>query len=388
MGVFVTNAESHIAVGVMRSLGRRGVSVDSGSFVRDAMGFHSRYCRRGFEYPNPRRDEAGFISRLEEILENGGYEALIPGDWDVLFPISNNREKLTSHTELAMPSKKVVEKANDKGKTFRAALENDIPCPKTYFSLDERILEEIREDISPPIVVKPCVGAGSMGLRFVDSVDKLREAYDRVVEAHGPAIIQEYVRGEKFLCSGLYNSDGEPRRVCVHKKIREYPITGGPTCAVETVENPDVKECAINLLKAIKWYGVASTDFIVDERDGVPKLLDLNPRLFGSLAVTTAAGVDYPYLLYRMIKEGDIEEDLNYRVGVKARSVLQGDVRHMLSVLKGAKSPQYRLGKAATLINFMKFWEYDSDYVIELNDLGPALFEIKATVKRKLGRRS
>ena len=43
------------------------------------------------------------------------------------------------------------------------------------------------------------------------------------------------------------------------------------------------------------------------------------------------AGVDFPYLLYRMAMEGDIEPVHDYREGVMCRWLIPGDLMHFLS---------------------------------------------------------
>jgi hypothetical protein len=56
-------------------------------------------------------------------------------------------------------------------------------------------------------------------------------------------------------------------------------------------------------------YGIAGIEFIVDERDGIPKLLEINPRPYGPIQLAVSSGVDFPHLLYRMAVEGDVEKD-------------------------------------------------------------------------------
>jgi hypothetical protein len=92
------------------------------------------------------------------------------------------------------------------------------------------------------------------------------------------------------------------------------------------------------------------------------------------------------YLLYRMELDGDIEENLDYKVGLKGRSILLGDIRHLGSVLKGVKTPYDGVGKAETLLNFLRFHEYSIDGIISLDDPGPAMHEINQFFSRKISK--
>jgi predicted ATP-grasp superfamily ATP-dependent carboligase len=86
-------------------------------------------------------------------------------------------------------------------------------------------------------------------------------------------------------------------------------------------------------------------EFKVDPRDGRPKLLEVNPRFWGSLHHAILCGVDFPWLLYRMAVDGDVERVTGYQVGVKSRSLLHGEVMHFL------KSPE-RFRLRPTLYDF------------------------------------
>ena len=112
--------------------------------------------------------------------------------------------------------------------------------------------------------------------------------------------------GEALGVSLLFNQNAEPRALFVHKRLREYPLSGGPSTLRESVVRPEVAELAVRLLRALNWFGLAMVEFKVDPRDGVPKLMEVNPKLWGSLSLAIASGVDFPALLYRLAMRGDV----------------------------------------------------------------------------------
>ena len=136
--------------------------------------------------------------------------------------------------------------------------------------------------------------------------------------------------GEALGVSLLFNKDAEPRALFVHKRLREYPLNGGPSTLRESVLRPEAAELGVRLLRALRWYGVAMVEFKVDPRDGVPKLMEVNPKLWGSLSLAIASGVDFPALLYRLATEGDVPPVPDYRVGVRCRFLL-ADTLHFLA---------------------------------------------------------
>ena len=75
----------------------------------------------------------------------------------------------------------------------------------------------------------------------------------------------------------------------------------------------------LKLLKKLNWYGVAMVEFKADIRDNIPKLMEVNPRFWGSLPLAIYSGVDFPWLLAKMAINGDIEPITSYKKGVKLR---------------------------------------------------------------------
>ena len=61
--------------------------------------------------------------------------------------------------------------------------------------------------------------------------------------------------------------------------------------------------------------------------------MEINPRLWGSLQGAINAGVDFPFLLYKLYKDGDVDKNLNYRKGVRTRNVIGNDHQHLAAIL-------------------------------------------------------
>jgi predicted ATP-grasp superfamily ATP-dependent carboligase len=87
---------------------------------------------------------------------------------------------------------------------------------------------------------------------------------------------------------------------------------------------------AARLLKKLEWYGVAMVEFKVDPRDGIAKLLEINPRFWGSLALAIYSGIDFPYLLYCLATGRQVPAMLEYEDGKRCRWLI-GDALHFLS---------------------------------------------------------
>jgi predicted ATP-grasp superfamily ATP-dependent carboligase len=146
-------------------------------------------------------------------------------------------------------------------------------------------------------------------------------------------------------------------------------------------------ELGTRLLKALGWYGIAMVEFKFDPRDNIPKLMEINPRFWGSLSLPIASGVDFPYLLCKMAIDGDIDIPPVYKSGIKSRWLFYGDIKYLIAVLKGYATPWgYKSpGRIKTLFEFMKFYEKDMVYdFLAWDDLMPGIMKILSPVLNKV----
>jgi predicted ATP-grasp superfamily ATP-dependent carboligase len=375
--VFVTDAQMRSSLAVIRSLGRQGLQVTAGEETIWSTGFLSKYCAGKVVYPSPRESEK-FIECLVPVLERGDYDVIFPVADACLKPIIENEREISRYTQIALPPSSVFQRGFDKGLTLQIAAENGIPCPKTYFPGLDEDLSPILETVEYPVVLKPRVGSGRRGVAICESPEEVILRYRQLVELFGPMLIQEYIPyGGELGVYALVNRQCEMRAVTVQRRLRSYPIDGGPSTLRETIRN-ELSETAIDLayrlLRAMRWSGVAMVEFRVDGRDGSLKLMEVNPRFWGSLQLSILSGVDFPYLLYRMIMEGDVAPVLDYTQGVKCRWLLPGEILWYLS------SPQ-------KVKNIREILRFDiPDDIISLSDPGPTLGFALATLRYSMDR--
>lgn len=363
MSVFVTNSDARQALAIIRSLGKKGIKVTAGDCKKLSIGFFSKYCDKKVLYPSPLKNPELFKKSLLRYVANNEVDVLIPVSSSAVYTVSCSLDIFSRYTSVPIPPYETVMKAFDKASTVRIA--EAIPRPKTYMPKKISEVHALAKKVDYPIVVKPRVSSGSRGLKYATNPAELLYHFETTAEKYGPPLVQEFIPGnEMYGVSALLNKDSKPRAVFVHKRIRQFPITGGPSTYRVSVSKPSLAKLGLRLLEEMKWYGVAMVEFKVDLRDGKPKLIEVNPRFWGSLSLAIAAGVDFPYLLYKMAIEGDVQPVFNYKVGVKARSLLFGDVFHFMA------SPS----RLELLPEFMKFYERNLSYdILSCSDFLPAV---------------
>jgi len=313
MRVLVTDGHYKNALAIVRSLGRRGVEVVVGSPVRWAQAACSKFCSERVVYPHCRNEEA-FVASLVEITKQHRIDVVLPVGYGTCTALSKHADRIRDHARLLVASAEAMRVAADKRRVVALAREVGVPTPRTF---------ETPEAIdSFPVVVKGVTDSGRV--RYVNAREELAR-----LEAPG-FIIQEYIPGEGCgffaLCKG-----GEPKAVFMHRRLREFPVTGGASTAAESIRDPKVAQYGKRLLRALKWDGVAMVEFKRDARDGEPKLMEINPKFWGSLDLSIAAGVDFPWLAVKMATEGDVEPREDYTENVRFHWPLPDEVLHVLS---------------------------------------------------------
>ena len=363
--VLVTDGRSKASVPIVRSLGRKGIEVTAANDKKVNPAFFSKYVKNRVIYPTPEKKPDLFVSEIYELIKKERYDVVIPVRDATTILFSKYKHKFSNFTKIPIPNYETVMKGRDIAQTVKITLENDIPCPKTYFVENEDSINKIKNKIDFPVLIRARESSGSRGIVYVDSPEKFIYEYKNVSGQYGAVMIQEYIphMGDAYNVSALFNQYSEPRAAFVLKKIRQYPITGGPTAFAESVERPELIKYALKLLKTLNWIGVAEVEFLFDERDKTPKLLEINPRFWDPLSLAIESGIDFPYLLYQMAINGDVEPVNSYKVGVKW-CFLISDVLCYLS------TPN----KLKMLPEFLKFHDENLHYAIfSLSDPGPAV---------------
>jgi predicted ATP-grasp superfamily ATP-dependent carboligase len=341
--VLILDAATTQALTAVRSLGNRGIDVTAADSVRWAKSFSSRFCGEALAYTPPEVGIDAFLKRVQDLLRAKPYDLLLPMSDRTTLPISLRREEVSPLLKaLPLPPHEALEVTQDKGKTLHLAQSLDVPVPETQCPDDLAQLEELVDSFPYPVVVKPRASYRVVGDRII-SGGRPQYAFNReefiakykAVHQQSPfPLVQEFVPGVGFGVFALMHN-GKLRALFGHQRLREmFPTGSGSSYRASVPVDPRMRDYALRLLQALNWHGVAMVEFKQDRRDGIPKLMEINGRFWGSLPLAIAAGMDFPYLLCRMMLEGDIDEVMTYRAGVRCRWLV-GDLVHLGEVLKG-----------------------------------------------------
>ncbi len=333
MGVLVTDGHWRKTLALVRSLGRKGIDVTVGERTFLNTSFFSKYCSRRIVYPSPRRYPDQFIDFITKEIKENHYECLYPMEEETLLLLAQHRSEISKYTYLLVPDSQKIEFVRDKGNLLRFAEAHGIPMPKTFYEPPTSTLPPWGGGEGEGYVIKPRISSGSFGIAYVRKREDLIPLYQKVHAQYPFPLVQEWIPdgGGTFGFSALFDDGSNVKAAFIHEKLRMYPIQGGPSTLREGVEHLQIMELGLSLLKSLDWTGVAMAEFKVDPRDGIPKLMEVNPRFWGSLHLAIISGVDFPYLILKMARGDQFDPVLSYMMGKRCRWLLFGDILHFLS---------------------------------------------------------
>jgi predicted ATP-grasp superfamily ATP-dependent carboligase len=278
------------------------------------------------------------------------------------------------------------ELVRDRVKLLSIAESVGVPIPKT------RLLSDWN-DWGAPCVIKSRYSMLEKGNRLfypnpqiIDT--RTKPNFEEITEsmAHEP-IVQEYLVGEEYGFFALFN-EGRLRAKMQHRRLLSISYMGGPSVVRISINDRELEELGLKLLNALKWHGPAMVEFKFDNKEKKFKLMEINPRFWGSINLAISAGVDFPYLYYKIARDGDCESVLEYKTGVLSHYSL-GVLQYMISIVQG-RFPQYvhkpSLFKQAKFL--VTTLSHSTPDVTDWRDLPLSFADLYSTALNALGKKN
>lgn len=256
-------------------------------------------------YVAPPADDPNFVESLLKIAISERVDVILPQVTRELHLLSENVEQFKAHgIAIAISSRQSIELANDKWSVLQVAKECGVPVPESWLTSSETDFKQAARALGYPdkkIVVKPRLSNGQRGLRILsektwnvtrflqEKPDSLEMRLDEltVILRTGEwpeLIVQEFLPGEEYTIDvfrGNYGSVAVPR-------LREE-IRSGITFKAKVELRKDLQTFALKLAEKLDLRYAFGFQFKLSE-DGVPKLLECNPRIQGTMITAMLAG--------------------------------------------------------------------------------------------------
>jgi len=307
----VTDARLIMALPIIRSLGKTGVEViameSASGKHRFIPGFYSRYVSKRVLCTDL---STGLLT------EGKNVDVVFPVSGDAVYALARMSPGSTLAAKAALPQPSSIEIANDKMRLNELAERLGVPVPKTYHpelhvdlgAPDSKVwaeLESWSRDLPFPVMIKYRYGEGlhlpaSQRYRLAGNAEEFVRNYMGIHTRQALPLVQEYIPGEDYGAAILCDRTSKVVASFTYRSIRQRPRVGGPTTRAESCSYPAMVAHLGRVAEALSWYGMAMGDFRKTP-DGQFRLLEINPRFWGSLALAVEAGVNFPLLYYDLV---------------------------------------------------------------------------------------
>lgn len=284
--LLVDEGRDRASVAAARALVTRGWEVGSGS-ATPSLSSRSRATTAWHRIAHTDDGDDAFADGVQEVVSAHGYDAVFAGWESAVVALSARRDRLSF--PLGYGPHEGILTAIDKWKLQPLAQAAGLQVPRTVIATAEAL-----DQLDEAVVVKPSspCPARLAAAAFDDREGALE--YARQIESQGGhAIAQERLDGRLDAVSLVAGPDGI---VSIAQQVAErmWPQPVGITARGRSVRVDSELRAAIErLLAALEWQGIAQLQFLVPA-DGVPRLIDFNPRMYGSLPLAVRAGANHP----------------------------------------------------------------------------------------------
>jgi predicted ATP-grasp superfamily ATP-dependent carboligase len=320
MPVLTFPSPAHGPLGITRSLGRLGVPIYNADFHAFAPSFSSAYSHGKFRLRCSYDDPLRLVEALQSCAHAIGQRCiLLPTSDDATLFVAAQAGRLRESFIFPDRSPELVRSLCSKKLMYFLARKHQVPTPHTSFPQCRRDVIEFMEGVTFPIMLKAIDGSRlsqrtGKKMFIVRTKSELLETYDRAEDSAAPNLmLQEYIPGGDdvvWMFNGYFNRDSECLLGFTGKKIRQCPIHTGCTSLGICVRNEAVEQLTRRFMREIGYRGILDIGYRFDARDGLYKVLDINPRIGATFRLFVGqSGMDVARAMYSDLTGGSVQPD-------------------------------------------------------------------------------
>ncbi|MDR0381923.1 MAG: ATP-grasp domain-containing protein [Oscillospiraceae bacterium] len=293
MHVIVTDCHYRTTPALIRELASAGHTVTAVCEASHTpIGLRSRQAEHARLLPAG-LSEIDYREELLDLCHSLGRPVLLPVGARTVDILARFASHFRPMAHFLAPTPAALEHADDKPTTAREAARLGIPVPAAFVPEGDEPLDHFARRLSYPVVLKYRCGE-KLGLpaerRYTIAryATEFTRRYRTMEDVQAPVLVQEYIRGRGLGVSVLMDAQFRPALVFCHERLREYPVSGGPSTACRSAWFPALVDQAVALLRALRFSGFAMVEF--KGTPGNARLLEINPRLWGSFPLACLCG--------------------------------------------------------------------------------------------------
>ena len=269
-------------------------------------------------YQLPYVSDESFLSSVNELISKLQIDFIIPAHDDVAYELSKNSEKINS--KIIGQSFEINNIVRFKDKTYDF-FKYILPIPKIYNDIPK--IEDF------PVFVKPKRGQGSLNALSLKNLDEFESFFK--THSRDDYVVMELLTGREFTID-CFSHDGE--LLYFGARTRDKTMKGITVVSSFVNEyhlNEEFKKYANTISKELKMHGIWFFQMKFD-KDNKLKLLEIGPRVAGSMILNRMRGVNFIELAIYQALGMDIKVNINpitdLQMGRALHSVFRADIEY------------------------------------------------------------
>ena len=271
----------------------------------------------------------GDVKEIIDLDNEVKFDAIIPvGANSCSFFINND---FYFSDKILQPSKEKFEIAMSKESTYQVANSIGVKIPKTIIVTKKKELDTV--NLNFPIVIKGKYEVGKNVVEYAYNRTELKQKFDKICYENSYEcvndwpMLQEYIEGDGCAFFGLY-IDGKCEQSFQHKRLREYPPTGGASSSAMSFYDKNVEIYGKKILDFLEWNGVVMVEFKYNSKNE-PILMEINPKFWGSTELSLYCGVNFPLQIIKKLSNSSFDIK-DYSKNIIFSWPFNGDILHAL----------------------------------------------------------
>lgn len=280
-----------------------------------------------------------------ELIKTGNFDLVFaPFDFSARI-LANNKKELSKYAIIYSNDKDIFNAGADKETVMNVCMENGIPCPKTYFDINSIEAIKNNAELKFPIIIKPRSMYGARGFHAFDTIEKLDEYIYKTKIDLSDYVIQEFLPFGSSVIGGIHFVDkkGNLKSGCLYQCVHLYPEDGGTSTMNVLLDRPDIEETCERLIKQMGLKGIIGIDLMIDKRDNIGKVIEINVRPPHGATIAFLGGIN---LAQQILEDafGENVTPMKIKRSDFCLRILQTDVLWFLSSPDRFKKSPHKLG--------------------------------------------
>lgn len=316
---------SGTGLSVVRQLARRGISVTGLTWQENEAGSYTRYGSV-LRAPNPASDPSGLMELLNSVAAGkSGRIVIVPSADEAVTFLQEHSEALSPQYSFYRLPSECAEALVDKWRQFQLAKAAGVTLPQTFYPRSVAHVDEFAGELHYPAFIKPCFGHlwrkhfQSKGIEAANPAE-LRRHVGKVLDLGLEIVVQSVIQGPASnlisVCCHI-GPDGMPAGIFTQRKVRQYPLDFGVGTLVESISYPELETEVVRFLQHVGYRGTGEVEYKIDDRDGVARYIELNPRVWQQHSLAVACGVDFALLQYLDLAGEPVPEMRQLKTGLR-----------------------------------------------------------------------